>query len=379
MASSRNGTGFSLKDQLFNAERVAYLASCFHAADAQFDATGFVTETMKQLKKLELKERIVHIANTLEHYLASDYTVAAKQITAALPPPLDPTKRDDDFGDFIFAPLGAYVVRNGLDKRHLRLSLKTIKAITQRFSMEDAIRAFINTHPTETLNTLEKWATDRNYHVRRLVSEGTRPRLPWSGRLSIDTTTAIPLLNKLHADPTRYVTRSVSNHLNDIAKTHPDLVLETLKQWQQLGHQDAAELGWMCKHALRTLVKQGNRDALALLGFSPSPKITVTDFAIHTPQVRPGDAIEFTFEITGRKNESLLIDYVIDFVKANGSTSPKVHKIKQVQIKKGETISLKKRHVLRDAATTYSLYPGVHHVTLQINGRSFGTQSFDLQ
>ncbi|GAA5506353.1 DNA alkylation repair protein [Novipirellula caenicola] len=379
MATPQKGTGFSLKDQLFNQDRVSYLASCFETADARFDATGFVAETMKDLKKLELKERIVHIASTLERYLASDYKVAAKQIAAALPPPLDPTKRDDDFGDFIFAPLGEYVVRNGLEKRHLKLSLRTIKAITQRFSMEDAIRAFINTHPTETLSTLEKWSTDRNYHVRRLVSEGTRPRLPWSGRLSIDTTTAIPLLNTLHADPTRYVTRSVSNHLNDIAKTHPDLVLETLKQWQQIGQQDASELQWMCKHALRTLVKQGDRKALALLGFSPNPKITVTDFAIHTPQVRPGDAIEFTFEITGRKNESLLIDYVIDFVKANGSTSPKVHKIKQLQIKKGETISLKKRHVLRDAATTYSLYPGIHYVTLQINGQSFGTQSFDLQ
>ncbi|WP_442507929.1 DNA alkylation repair protein [Novipirellula sp. SH528] len=379
MATPQKGTGFSLKDQLFNADRVAYLASCFHAADAQFDATGFVAETMKDLKNLELKERIGHIASMLERYLASDYKVAAKQITTALPPPLDPTKRDDDFGDFIFAPLGEYVVRNGLEKRHLKLSLKTIKAITQRFSMEDAIRAFINTHPSETLSTLEKWSTDRNYHVRRLVSEGTRPRLPWSGRLSIDTATAIPLLNTLHADPTRYVTRSVSNHLNDIAKTHPDLVLKTLKQWQQLEQQDAGEFEWMRKHALRTLVKQGNRDALAMLGFKSNPNITVSGFELHTAEVRPGQAIEFSFEVTGLQNESLLVDYVVDFVKANGTLAPKVHKIKQVRVKKGETITIRKRHPLRDGATTYTLYPGVHYVTLQINGKPFGTQSFELQ
>ncbi len=374
----QKGTGFSLKDQLFNEDRVQYLASCFSAADPSFDASGFVAATMFRLQPLGLKERIVHIASTLENYLAADYKVAAKQMVQALPPPLDPTKRDDDFGDFIFAPLGEYVVRNGLEKRHLALSLRTLKAITQRFSMEDAIRAFLNTHPSATLSTLEKWSTDRNYHVRRLVSEGTRPRLPWSGRLSLDTATAIPLLNTLHTDPTRYVTRSVSNHLNDIAKTHPDLVLDTLKQWRQLAQQDPSELQWMCKHALRTLVKQGHRGALALLGFQPNPKVTVSDFRIHTAEVRPGQTIEFSFEVSGLQNEPLLIDYVIDFVKANGTRSPKVHKLKQLRVRKGETITIKKRHPLRDGATTYTLYPGVHHVTLQINGKSFGTESFQL-
>ncbi|PHS10301.1 MAG: hypothetical protein COA78_11495, partial [Blastopirellula sp.] len=182
MPSEKKAAGFSLKDQLFNKNRVAYLADLFHAADTQFDSAGFVRDTMKQLKRLELKERIVHITGVLENYLATNFKDAAKQIAAALPAPLDPTKTDDDFGDFIFAPLGEFVVRNGLEKKHLKLSLKTLKAITQRFSMEDAIRAFINTHPDETLGELEKWSTDKNYHVRRLVSEGTRPLLPWSGR-----------------------------------------------------------------------------------------------------------------------------------------------------------------------------------------------------
>ncbi|MGY8770648.1 MAG: hypothetical protein ACKVH8_19720 [Pirellulales bacterium] len=146
MPSEKKGTGFSLKDQLFNKNRVVYLANLFHAADNQFDSAGFVQDTMKQLKNLELKERVVHITCTLEKYLATNFKDAAKQITAALPPPLDPTKTDDDFGHFILAPLGEYVVRNGMAKKDLKLSLKTLKAITQRFSMEDAIRAFIDTH-----------------------------------------------------------------------------------------------------------------------------------------------------------------------------------------------------------------------------------------
>jgi len=334
MANENKGSGFSLKDQLFNRNRVEYLADLFRSADGEFDAAGFVRDTMKQFKKLELKQRIVHITERLESYLSPDFRIAAKQITAALPPPLDPNLTDDDFGDFIFAPLGEFIVRNGIQKKHLKLSLKTLKAITQRFSMEYAIRAFIDAHPDETLAELSKWSTDRNYHVRRLVSEGTRPLLPWSGRLSIEMTTPLPLLETLHADSTRYVTRSVSNHLNDIAKTHPKLVLDALKRWKKQGEQETTELQWMSKHALRTLVKQGNAPALRFLGFKPNPKIEVTEYSLKSSTLKPGQAIELSFEVTALRDESLMIDYVIDFVKANGSLAPKVHKLKQISLQK---------------------------------------------
>lgn len=333
MTEKPSTSGFSLKDQLFNKNRVEYLAALFFAADNSFDAPGFVRATMKQLTKLELKERIVHIASTLEDYLSSDYRVAAKQIVAALPPPLDPTKTDNDFGDFIFAPLGEFVVRNGLAKQHLALSLQTLKALTMRITMEDAIRAFINTHTSETLRALGTWSTDSHYHVRRLASEGTRPLLPWSKRLTIDPTAALPLLETLHADPTRLVTRSVSNHLNDIAKSHPDVVLDVLERWKQMGTQGTSELQWMSRHALRTLIKQGNPRALAFLGFQAKPKIGISDFRIGTPVVRPGEAVEFSFEIHALGDASLMIDYIIDFVKANGKRSPKVQSIAIVQRK----------------------------------------------
>ena len=376
--NDKQGTGFSLKDHLFNKERVQYLANLFSSADQDFAAAAFVREVMKQLLQLELKARIVHITTVLEQYLSADFRVAAKQIVAALPAPLDPNQTDDDFGDFIFAPLGEFVVRNGLAKKHLPTSLKTLKEITQRFSMEDAIRSFINTHPEETLTELARWSTDRNYHVRRLVSEGTRPSLPWSGRISIDVTTPLAFLETLHADPTRYVTRSVANHLNDIAKAQPEIVLDALKRWKQLEKQHSSELQWITKHALRTLVKRGHAQALQLLGFSAIPKIEVIEFAINTPKIQPGDAIEFSFNITAQRNESLVIDYVVEFVKANGTLSPKVHKLKQLSLKKGESAVVRKRHVLRANATTYTLYPGTHYVTLQINGRPFGRLSFEL-
>lgn len=378
MAKQNNQGGFSLKDELFNRDRVEFLAGRFQTADESFDSKGFIRKAMKRLGQLELKERIVHLAETLEEFLSPDYRIAAKQIVDSLPPPLDGSKSDNDFGDFIFAPLGEFVVRNGLERKHLKRSLATLKQLTQRFSMEDAIRAFINEHPEPTLRELDRWSAHRHYHVRRLVSEGTRPRLPWSKRLSIDVTAPLPLLEKLHADPTRYVTRSVANHLNDLAKTHPDVVIETLSHWKALDRQNAKELQWMSRHALRTLVKQGNADALKFLGFRPDPRIEIRRFELAEKRIRPGDAIELTIELTAKRDESLVVDYVIHFVKANGELSPKVHKLKQLHVERGEHIRLHKRHKLRADATTYKLYPGKHSVTLQINGKAYGKQAFDL-
>ncbi len=379
MAREKKLSGFSLKDQLFNRERVAYLAGLFSNANPEFAYKDFIRETMRKLTTLELKERIVHIAKTLEKYLAEDFKTATSQIVRSLPPPLDPTKTDDDFGDFIFAPLGEFVVRNGMARRHWRVSLNTLKEITQRFSMEDAIRFFINEHPEQTLNELGKWVAHKNYHVRRLVSEGTRPMLPWSKRLSLDPTIPVPLLDSLHADSTRYVTRSVANHLNDISKTNPSLVLETLEKWAQAKMQRPAELGWITRHSLRTLVKQGNREALCLLGFQPNPGITINDFRLKSNKVRRGDTIEFSFSIKSTREERLMVDYLIDFVKANGRRAKKVHKLKQLETTKGESIELSKRHKLHANATTYTLYPGLHRLTLQINGKSFGALDFELE
>ncbi|MCA9139255.1 MAG: hypothetical protein KDB00_20920 [Planctomycetales bacterium] len=369
---------FSLKDQLFNRDRVEYLAGRFSATNGDFDAAGFVNGTMRRLNQLELKARIVHIAEQLERHLSPDFPTAAKQITKSLPPPLDPRKTDDDFGDFIFAPLGEFVVRNGLRKKHLKLSLRTLKMLTQRFSMEDAIRAFINQHTEPTIVELTKWAGDKNYHIRRLVSEGTRPMLPWSKRIAIDVTTPLPLLETLHADPTRYVTRSVANHLNDISKSHPDLVVETLTRWKSLDVQDERELRWISKHALRTLVKKGNVNALRFLGYRPNPQIQVSNFSLTAARITPGESIELSFNLTAQRDESLMVDYVIDFVKSNGTHAPKVHKLKQMDIGKGQQVKIRKSHRLHANATTYKLYPGTHHVTLQINGKPFGKQSFEL-
>ncbi|MFM2423911.1 MAG: hypothetical protein RLZZ70_300 [Candidatus Parcubacteria bacterium] len=358
---------FSLKDHLFNKERVAYLASLLAAADKNFDAKEFEREVMHTLLTLELKARIRWIADVLSRHLPTDYKKAVAVIVRALPPPLDPTKTDDDFGEFILAPFGEYVAKHGCTKERLALSLETLRELTQRFSMEDAIRYYLRAFPKETLRVMKQWVRDENYHVRRLVSEGTRPLLPWSGRVPLSSADTLPLLNILHADATRYVTRSIANHLNDIAKKEPAVVIDTLRQWQKLGKQNTHELAWMTKHALRTLIKQGHSDTLTLLGYN-SATYTVDSFTIASSEIQAGDVLSFATTITATDDTNLLIDYVIHFVKKNGTTAPKVFKWKIVSLKRGESLELIKNHRLKADATTFTLYPGTHTVAVQING-----------
>lgn len=371
---------FSLKDHLFNKESVAYLAERFAHAHASFDTAGFVRDVMAKLPSLELKERIVWIAEILENYLPKDFKRTSKIILKALPEPLDPSKTDDDFGSFIFAPLGVYVVRNGLAKESLEESFRALLEITQRFSMEDSIRYFLNEFPEETLAVLHQWSVHPHYHVRRLVSEGTRPLLPWSGRLKLDQKEAVPFLDTLHSDSTRFVTRSVANHLNDISKKNPELVITLLKQWKKVGKQDPQELEWMARHALRTLVKQGNADALQHLGYYAPLSLRVARFKLEaaSKKIKQDGMLAFSFEITVNEDSNLMIDYAISFMKANGKNKPKVFKIKKAKIQKGETVSIAKIHRFRADATTYTLYPGKHAVTLQVNGIQFDSAEFEV-
>lgn len=375
MNDRARSTGFSLKDQLFNETKIRFLADLLDGVAPGFDPERFRADVMARLLDLELKARIDWIAEVLAGHLPKAFSEAAEVIRKALPPPLDPTLTDDDFGDFIFAPYGAFVAAHG--KGHLDIALATLREITMRFSMEDAIRTFLEAEPERTLDTMKDWAQDENYHVRRLVSEGTRPRLPWSVRLDLPEERVMALLDQLHADPTRYVTRSVANHLNDIAKDAPERVVEALGRWKSAGRQEAAELDWLTRHALRTMIKAGHPGALEMLGYGPNPDATVT-LDLLTPEVRIGEALSFAVQAETESKAALLIDYAIDFVKANGTTAPKVFKLKTLSVTAGKPQTFQKTHRLMGNATTYTLYPGTHRVTLQINGRPGPSATFEL-
>ncbi|NSY37183.1 hypothetical protein [Leisingera sp. ANG59] len=367
--------GFSLKDQLFNRDKVRYLAGLFAAADAGFDAEGFEARVMADLPALELKQRMTLIADVLSDHLPEDLPEAAPVLLKALPPPLDPSKTDDDFGDFIFAPLGEYVVARGVEA-HPELSLDLLAEITQRFSMEWAIRPFLNRWPAEVLERMLEWASHSSYHVRRLVSEGTRPRLPWGEAVGLALDQPLPLLDRLHSDPTRYVTRSVANHLNDIAKKDPDLVMDRLEHWQAAGAQAAKELDWMTSHALRGLVKAGHPRAMKMLGFDPDLELGA-EVVLKSQNVRIGDALEFSAQLEGQAGSPVLVDYILHFQRPGGKVSAKVFKLKQSKIS-GKLLQLDKRHKLKGNATTFKLVPGAHRIELMVNGRVRAEAAFEL-
>ena len=225
---------------------------------------------------------------------------------------------------------------------------------------------------------LHQWALDENEHVRRLVSEGSRPRLPWWPQLTdliADPSPALALLERLKDDPSLYVRRSVANHLNDIGKDHPELLLARMEAWSK-GASD--ERLWLINHALRSLVKRGDQRALAILGFGPAA-VELRDLRLEPSILQFGDELAFSFELRNmsREPQNLMIDFVAHFLKANGKTAPKVFKLKKLRLPVGETASISKRVAIRPISTR-KYYPGRQRLEIQVNGRVLGGVDFEL-
>jgi 3-methyladenine DNA glycosylase AlkC len=336
----------------------------------------FVDVVAARLPDLELKERIAWIAACLARHLPGDYRQAVGVILSSLPAPNDPTLSDADFGDFIYAPYAEYVAQHGCTSEDLDFSLAALRELTMRFSAEDAIRTFINTFPDETLHILLAWADDEHYHVRRLCSEGTRPRLPWSRKLVVPATAAIPILDKLFSDPTRFVTRSVANHINDISKADPDRAIDTLARWRQSGRQDPSEMGFIVRHGTRSLVRDGHPRAMELVGVTSQPRLDVVNVKLPA-QVALNTALEFSFDVRVHEDSDIIVDYVIHFrSKAGKLGGRKVFKLRRLSLSKGEQVTLSKRHLFRSDMTTQRIYPGRHELEIQINGNSYDNRPF---
>lgn len=368
---------FSLKDHLFKPDKIYFLAEKIVHVYPAFKKDKFIKEILDSFPNLELKERITHIRICLEHYLPKDYLKALEIILQALPEPLDNSLKDNDFGDFIYAPFHDYVAHNGCTKEHLKTSLSALKELTKRFSAEDAIRYFINAFPKETIETLKIWSTDENYHVRRLCSEGTRPALPWAKKIKLDVLEALPILDTLYSDSTRYVTRSVANHLNDLSKINPDLVIDLLEKWKTENKQSPEELNYIIKHALRTLIKKGHSRALTFLGFGESV-VHLSDLKFFET-VSIGQYQEFSFEIYSPENQKIVVDYILYFQNKQGKMqNKKVYKIQSFQMKEEETKLISKKHYFKSDMSTRILYNGIHQIDIQVNGEILTSFTFDL-
>ncbi len=345
-----------------------------------FNKELFNKEILFSLDSLGLKARTQLIADQLHLFLPADYKKRADILKAILHPNKDYHKDLHSDADGIrnwgMLPLTMVVGQHGIDD--FEGSLNLLKEMTSRFSSEFDVRYFLISDQDRALNIMRGWIDDADHHIRRLVSEGTRPRLPWGmklQRLADDPTPMLPILEALRDDSEEYVRRSVANHLNDIAKDHPDLVANLAIKWMVDADKNRKRL---LRHACRTLIKQGHPLALQAFGYVP-PEVEVNALHIKNKVVLFGDGVEFSLKLKsiGKQPQPLIIDYLVYFKKANGKLVAKVFKWKVLTLKAGETLSLKKSHPIRPI-TTRQYYAGTQGLSLRINGQDFSYAEFQL-
>ncbi|KZK96782.1 DNA alkylation repair protein [Pseudovibrio sp. Ad26] len=368
--------------EVFNQASIERMASALAEVHPSFIASRFTVEAMDGLSELELKERSLHLARCLRRYLPEDYSEALRVMMATLSAPLamedEPVWENDGSGlsGFVTMPFSDYVLLYGLEK--FELSMAAMKEMTRRFSAEFAIRPFIERYEEEVMTLLAEWAEDECAHVRRLVSEGTRPRLPWGQRLKgfIETPDkCLPLLEKLKDDETEYVRRSVANHLNDISKDHPDLTAEVCGRWLEQSTERRLRL---VRHALRSNVKAAHLPSLAVLGYD-AEHTRVVRSALDTDQVVYGSGLTFSAEISNASEKAVpfMLDFVIYHRKANGALAPKVFKWRRGELSAGQTLRASGKHSIRPN-TTRRYYEGEHRLAVLLNGVETPIGSFEL-
>lgn len=362
---------------MFNADTVRSIAEDLKRAWPAFPDQRFVRSSLERLEQLELLARGWHVAEVMHQTLPASFPEAAAIVVASFGPEnVDPELTG--FVPFRYMPHAFYLAKYGLE--HPEESLAAQYELTKRFSAEFSIRGLLERHPELTLGKLAQWACDPNVHVRRLVSEGTRPRLPWAPRLrrfQEDPGPTLALLELLKDDPERYVQRSVANHLNDIAKDHPHIALDVCRRWLE----DAGPgRKWIVSHALRSLVKAGNPQALALMGAGEPPRVKVALVSLGPPRLSEGETGRFRCSVqsTSTQNQSLVVDFAVHFVKASGKTAAKVFKLTRLELHPGQSAELSGRVSFRPM-TTRKHYPGEHRVELQVNGVAFPLGAFNLQ
>lgn len=345
-----------------------------------FPRARFARAAAAGLAAMELLDRARHIGRALGDHLPPKYEEAIPVLLASLG---REHARDELEGvgmaPFFYLPHLVFVAERGLAEQHFELSMNAQRELTKRFTAEFSIRAFLDRYPERTLEVLARWAADPDAHVRRLVSEGTRPRLPWAPRvrfLDEHPERVLPLLEALKDDPTTLVRRSVANHLNDLGKFRPDLLVATCRRWLvDAGDERRA----LVEHALRSAVKRGVPEVLALLGHGAAPRIVVRGAEADPARVPIGGKVRLSFTLESRAKEpqSLLVDIAVHFVKARGVTSAKVFKIARVTLRRGEPLALSKSISLA-VHTTRTPYPGKHAFDVLVNGARFPAGAFEV-
>jgi 3-methyladenine DNA glycosylase AlkC len=364
----------------FSPALVRRLAVDIARAQPSFPARAFVRQATTGLEALELLDRGKHIAQALHDHLPRAYPEAVDVLLRSLGPEhVSEELVGGGMAAFYYLPHTLFVAERGLE--HFDLSLHAQYELTKRFTAESSIRPYIAQDPERTFAQLLVWAKDQNPHVRRLVSEGTRLRLPWASRvawLDAHPRRVLDLLELLKADPASVVRRSVANNLNDLSRDHAELVVENCRAWTST-RAASPETHALVRHALRSLIKKGHRGALAVLGAGAPPKLVVQRARLSSKRVRLGDQLRFAFtlESTASRVQELIVDYAVHFVKANGSARPKVFKLKRVTLKARGSVELAGR-VSFATMTTRQHYPGRHRIEVLANGEAFPLGEFEV-
>lgn len=328
------------------------------------------------LDGLALTGRVVALRDALLADLAGGFHDLEALVGRAL--------QDEAFDGWMTWPVGEAVAASALaevatEPSAFTRGLTLLRDLTPRLTSEFAIRPFLQHDPAGAIALMREWASHPDPAVRRLVSEGTRPRLPWAKRvrqLFDHPELAVPLLDLLYRDEDEAVQRSVANHVNDISRLRPELAVATCARWLDEPVPTTAPL---VRHALRTLIKQADPAALALLGFGTADDLDVTGPLLADAIVPAEGELAFTVEVRNRAAQSVkvAIDYLVHFRKANGELAPKVFKITTRTLSPGEVVTLDRRRSFKPL-TTRRYYPGEHAIEVQVNGRRSGRAGFEL-
>lgn len=366
-----------LLKNFYNQAVVEDIADRVAAAHKPFKREAFIAEIMQQLLALELKERALCITVALRKYLPEDYEEAVDILLRSMGND-DGTGSVEGMEGFRHLPFLNFVEKYGLE--HPELSLKTLHAMTKYFSGEFAVRPYLIAHRDLAFDAARVWAKDADWRVRRLASEGTRPRLPWGLRLKelvADPAPILSILDILYNDIHPVVRRSVANSLNDISKDHPALAVEIATRW--LKKNDTPETHQLVSHALRTLRKNGDKATSELLGIAHNISLKLVTFTLEKDAVSIGDNIGFTVTLSLQETEPkrVVIQYAVHHQRKNGKTSAKIFKLAERNMVAGESVTINSRHSFREI-TTRRYYPGEHKIELLAGGVSLGTRRFAL-
>jgi len=352
--------------EIFNYAFVDELAYHLKKSYPQFDIKQFKQNCITEdYSLLSLNERMRRITKTMQLFLPDDFKKSLPVLYEVIP------KIKKGYPSIIFPEfVGLY------GKNNFELSLKALRNFTSYGTSEFAIREFLKHDFQKTIFTMQKWSVDKNHHVRRLASEGSRPRLPWSFKL--DEVIQNPfsteiILNQLKADKEIYVKKSVANHLNDISKDNTDAFFSIINKWEKVDENT----NWIIKHAGRNLIKNGNSAMLKLVGVKSAAFISGLNFELKSKKIKLGNYLNFEINFKSDKQQQLIIDYAVYYLKKNGIHSKKVFKLKTFEVEKGQFVKLIKTQLFKDFSTRKHNH-GEHKIALLINGLTLAEERFFL-